>query len=76
MKNDLVGFNVGCEFQVAYQVGGNTNILKNRKGGKILRKALNRKGNGYVLASYVDGRKGHRIATMSVAKMINPIVFN
>lgn len=76
MKNDLVGFNVGCEFQVAYQVGGTSNILKVRRGGKILGRGLNRKGNGYVFTSYVDGSKGHRIATLSVAKMINPIVFN
>ena len=76
MKNEIAGFIVGREFQVAYPMGGNRNILKMREDGKILKAAINRRGNGYVLIKYVDGVKGHRIANLSTAKMINPIVFS
>lgn len=70
------GFKVGSGIQVMYQVGGNTNILSNRKSG-LIRKVGIGKGGAYVRMTYRCGKTGaNRIATLSTAKMVNPVVFS
>lgn len=76
MKN-LNGFVVGSDFQVAYPRRGNTNILWNRFNGKIREIGTGRDGNRpWVLITYRCHKTGrNRLARLSVAKMIDPIVF-
>jgi hypothetical protein len=70
----LNGFRVGCDFQVAYPVRGNTNILQNRLYGKIIRVGKGKNGE-YVLAKYICHKTDSaRLATFSLAKMVNPVV--
>lgn len=76
MKN-LNGFVVGADFQVAYPRRGNTNILWNRFDGKILAVGSGRQGNRHwTLIKYRCHKTGaNRLARLSVAKMVNPVVF-
>lgn len=77
MKN-LNGFAVGAEFQVQYPRRGNTNILWNRLNGKILAAGPGKSGNRpWVFIKYRDHKNGgNRIARLSIAKMVNPVVFS
>lgn len=77
VKN-LNGFVVGADFQVAYPKGGNTNILWNRLNGKILSIGTGRNGNRHwTLIKYRCHKTGqNRVARLSIAKMVNPVVFS
>ena len=71
MKNAIQVRN-GRRLVVSYPVGGNRNILKTRDG-KIIRKGKSTNGQ-YVVLQYTD--KGfNRVASLSVVKMVNPIIF-
>lgn len=76
MGKSIRGFRRGADFQVQYPKGGTSNILQGRNEGRIIRTGVSKKGP-YVFIKYRDPRTmRNRIATLSVAKMINPIVFN
>lgn len=75
MGKSIRGFRSGADFQVQYPKGGDSNILQGRNQGRIIRTGVGKKGP-YVFIKYRDNRTmRNRIATLSVAKMINPIVF-
>ena len=75
MSKTINGFVSGCDFQVKYPKGGDRNILQGRNEGRIIRTGVGKKGP-YVFIKYRDSRTlRNRIATLSVARMIDPIVF-
>ena len=77
VKN-LNGFVVGAGFQVQYPRRGNTNILWNRLNGQILQLGTGRDGNRpWVRIKYRCHKTGqNRVARLSIAKMVNPVVFS
>ena len=67
------GFKVGSGISVKYPIGGTGNFLKTRLG-KIAKVGNNKKGNGWIFIRYED-KNNKRIATLSVSRMVDPIVW-
>lgn len=72
----LDGFKKGASFQVQYPRRGNTNILWERRNGRILKTGHGRDGNRpWVMVQYWCHKTGlSRVAILSIAKMVNPVV--
>lgn len=69
-------FKIGSGIQVKYPVGGSSNILKNRLQGTITRVGMGKCG-AYVKVAYRDNKTNAiRHANLSVARMIDPVVFS